>query len=325
MIKYIVGRILYMIPVLLGIVVIVFTLMYITPGDPAVSILGENVTPEAIAKVHSDLGLNDSYFVRLGRYIIGVLHGDLGYSYRNKRPVIEEILGRYPTTLKLTFGAVSLGIIIGILAGIISAVRQYSFLDKFSTLFSLFGVSAPSFWIAMLLVLIFSVNLNWLPATGSYGIVYWILPIFTMGLQASAFIMRMTRSSMLEVIRQDYIRTAKAKGQSEWVIIFRHAFRNAMVPIVTIIGIQICGFLAGSVLVETVFALPGLGKFIVDSVGFKDYPAVQGGVLWIGLNCIIINLLVDIIYCFIDPRIKTMYGSTKKKKKQLNAVISDGK
>jgi len=318
LLKYILRRILYMIPVLLGIIVIVFTLMYVTPGDPAVSMLGDNAAPEAIAQLRQDLGLDDSYFVQLGRYVTGVLQGDLGDSFRSKRPVIEEILDRYPTTLKITFGSVSLGIIIGILAGIISAVRQYSFLDRFCTSVSLFGVSAPSFWIAMLLVLLFSVNLKWLPATGSYSLAHWILPIFTMGLQASAFIMRMTRSSMLEVIRQDYIRTAKAKGQSEIVIVFRHAFRNAMIPIVTIIGIQICSFLAGSVLVETVFALPGLGKFIVDSVGFKDYPAVQGSVLWIGLNCILINLIVDIIYCLIDPRIKTMYSSKKKKKSEFD-------
>ena len=318
MLKYVLSRMLYMVPTLLGIIVIVFTLMFIAPGDPAVSILGDNASPDAIAQLRKDLRLDDSYFVQLGRYVFDVLRGDLGNSFRSKRPVIEEILDRYPTTLKLTFGSLSLGIIFGILAGIISAIRQYSFLDKFYTTISLFGVSAPSFWIAMLLVLIFSVNLKFLPATGSYSFAHWILPIFTMGLQASAFIMRMTRSSMLEVIRQDYIRTAKAKGQSEIVIVFRHALRNAMVPIVTIIGIQICSFLAGSVLVETVFALPGLGKFIVDSVSFKDYPAVQGAVLWIGLNCIFINLIVDIIYCFIDPRIKTMYRSEKIKKSKFD-------
>lgn len=172
----------------------------------------------------------------------------------------------------------------------------------------------------MVLVLIFSVTLKLLPATGSYGFKYWILPVFTLGLQASASVMRMTRSSMLEVIRQDYIRTGKAKGQNMFVITIYHAFRNALVPIITTIGIQICGFLAGAVLVETVFAIPGLGKFIVDSVNFKDYPVVQGGVLWIALNCVVINLFVDIVYCIVDPRMRALYGA--KKKKSLVAAAS---
>lgn len=321
MIKYIGNRIVSMIPVLLGIIVIVFTLMYITDGDPALSMLGENATPEAIQQIHEELGLDDPYLVRLGRYLIGILKGDLGTSYRSSRPVIDEIMARYPTTLKLTFGSVALGMVLGIIFGIISAVRQYSLLDRICTSLSLFGVSAPSFWIAMLLVLIFSVKLNWVPPTGSYGPEYWILPIFTMGLQASASIMRMTRSSMLEVIRQDYIRTARAKGQSELAIVLKHAFRNALIPITTTIGIQICGLLAGSVLVETVFALPGLGKYVVDSIGFKDYPAVQGVVLWIGLNCIVINLIIDIIYCFIDPRIKAMYGDKVKPENKKNEKV----
>lgn len=303
-----------MVPVLLGITTIVFTLMYFTPGDPALSILGENATPEQVAEIHTQLGLDDPYIVRLGHYILNALHGDFGTSYRTGNPVIREILARYPYTLTLAVSSTIIGIIIGITAGIISAVKQYSFLDNILTSFSLFGVSAPSFWIAMILVLAFSVHLKWFPATGSYGFVYWILPVFTLGLQASAFIMRMTRSSMLEVIRQDYIRTSKAKGQSNFLTIMRHAFKNAQVPIITTIGIRICGFLAGAVLVETVFAIPGLGKYIVDSVSFKDYPVVQGGVLWIGLNCVIINLLVDIIYCFVDPRIKSQYSTVKVKK-----------
>jgi peptide/nickel transport system permease protein len=322
LLKYIINRILFMIPVMLGVIVIVFTLLYITPGDPSLSMLGENATPEAIEKIHEKFGLDDPYVVRLGNYVLNLLRGDLGDSYRSKRPVMDEIFARYPTTLKLTFGSIVLGVIIGIIVGVISAVRQYSVLDKVGTMFSLFGVSAPSFWIAMVLVLVFSVNLKWLPATGSYGIKYWILPIFTMGLQASAFIMRMTRSTMLEVIRQDYIRTAKAKGQSELVIIMRHAFKNASLPIITVIGIQISGLLAGAVLVETVFALPGLGKFIVDSVGYKDYPAVQGGVLWIALSCVVVNLIVDIIYCFVDPRIKAMYGRKRTKKNQIKQTHS---
>lgn len=311
MLRYILKRILLMIPVLLGIVVIVFTLMYVGGGDPTISILGENVTPEAQAEIREELGLDDPYLVRLGNYLLDLLHGDLGDSYRSKRPVMDEILARYPTTLKLTFGSIALGIVVGVIVGIISAVRQYSLLDKVGTFISLFGVSAPSFWIAMMLVLVFSVKLNLLPATGSHTLACWVLPVVTLGLQCGAFIMRMTRSSMLEVIRQDYIRTAKAKGQSEFKIVIGHAFRNALVPIITTIGIQICGFLAGSVLVESVFALPGLGKYVVDSVNYKDYPAVQGVVLFIAINCVIINLLTDIIYCFVDPRIKAQYGRKK--------------
>ena len=311
MLRYILKRILLMIPVLLGIVVIVFTLMYVGGGDPTISILGENVTPEAQAEIREELGLDDPYLVRLGNYLLDLLHGDLGDSYRSKRPVMDEILARYPTTLKLTFGSIALGIVVGVIVGIISAVRQYSLLDKIGTFISLFGVSAPSFWIAMMLVLVFSVKLNLLPATGSHTLACWVLPVVTLGLQCGAFIMRMTRSSMLEVIRQDYIRTAKAKCQSEFKIVISHAFRNALVPIITTIGIQICGFLAGSVLVESVFALPGLGKYVVDSVNYKDYPAVQGVVLFIAINCVIINLLTDIIYCFVDPRIKAQYGRKK--------------
>ena len=311
MLRYILKRILLMIPVLLGIVVIVFTLMYVGGGDPTISILGENVTPEAQAEIREELGLDDPYLVRLGNYLLDLLHGDLGDSYRSKRPVMDEIMARYPTTLKLTFGSIALGIVVGVIVGIISAVRQYSLLDKVGTFISLFGVSAPSFWIAMMLVLVFSVKLNLLPATGSHTLACWVLPVVTLGLQCGAFIMRMTRSSMLEVIRQDYIRTAKAKGQSEFKIVISHAFRNALVPIITTIGIQICGFLAGSVLVESVFALPGLGKYVVDSVNYKDYHALQGVVLFIAINCVIINLLTDIIYCFVDPRIKAQYGRKK--------------
>ncbi|HHY32348.1 MAG TPA: ABC transporter permease [Firmicutes bacterium] len=314
MLRYISSRILLIIPTLVGVIVIVFTLLYLAPGDPALAILGENATPEQVQAIHEQLGLDDPYLIRLGRYFVNLVRGDMGNSYKTGRPVMEEILARYPNTLKLTVLSVGLGVLIGVPAGVISAVRQYSMLDTLCTIFSLFGVSAPSFWIAMLLVVIFSVNLRLLPATGSYGPEYWILPVFTLGLQASASIMRMTRSSMLEVIRQDYIRTSRAKGQSELLTVMRHAFRNALVPIVTVVGIQISGFLAGAVLVETVFAIPGLGKFIVDSVGFRDYPVVQGGVLWIGLNCVVVSLIVDILYCFIDPRIRAMYSTAQRKR-----------
>ena len=313
MARYVLRRLVFMLLVLLASIVVIFTLMYFVPGDPAISLLGENATVEAIRDIHEKLGLDDPYVVRLGRYIWGFLQGDLGVSYRSKRPVFSELIARYPTTLKITIGSTILGIIIGISAGIVSAVKQYSVFDRVFTTISLFGASAPSFWIAMVLVLIFAVWLGWLPATGSYGLRYWILPIFTLGLQCSASIMRMTRSSMLEVIRQDYVRTARAKGQSELNVIVNHALRNALIPILTTVGIKICGFLGGSVLVETVFALPGMGKYILDSVTFQDYPVVQGGVVWICLNCVVITFAVDLLYGLVDPRIRGMYNTRKIK------------
>lgn len=316
MFRYIIRRFAAMLMVLIVTVILIFTLMYFAPGDPATSILGESATVEAVEALHEKLGLNDPYLVQLGRYLKGLLHGDLGTSYRSNSPVFSEIMARYPTTLKITFGSTALGIIIGVSAGIYSAVNQYSVFDRIFTTFSLFGVSAPSFWIAMVLVLIFSLQLGWLPATGSYSIKHWVLPIFTMGLQCSAKIMRMTRSSMLEVIRQDYIRTARAKGQSEFKTIIYHALRNALIPILTVSGIIMCGFLGGSVLIETVFALPGIGKYILDSVSFKDYPVVQGGIVWICINCVIITFIIDMLYAFVDPRIKTMYDVKKSKNEQ---------
>ena len=311
--RYVFRRLISMLLVLLASVVLIFTLMYFVPGDPALSLLGENATVEAVTDIHEKLGLDDPYVVRLGRYIWDFVHGDLGISYRSKRPVLDELLARYPTTLIITFGSITLGILIGISAGIVSAVKQYSLFDRIFTAISLFGASAPSFWTAMVLVLIFSIWLRWLPATGSYSLKHWLLPIFTLGLQCSASIMRMTRSSMLEVIRQDYVRTARAKGQTEFNVIVNHALRNALIPILTTIGIKITGFIGGSVLVETVFALPGMGKYILDSVTFQDYPVVQGGVVWICLNCIVITFVVDLLYGIFDPRIRGMYNIKKIK------------
>ena len=321
MARFIFYRLISMALVLLVTVVIIFTLMYFVPGDPAISLLGESATYEAVREIHVKLGLDDPYLVRLGRYIWDFMHGDLGISYRSKNPVFGELMARYPTTLKLAFGSTLLGILIGVSAGIVSAVKQYSLFDRIFTTISLFGASAPSVWIAMVLVLIFSLWLGLLPATGSYGIRYWILPIFTLGLQCSASIMRMTRSSMLEVIRQDFVRTARAKGQSELKIIVNHALRNALIPILTITGIKMCGFLGGSVLVETVFALPGIGKYILDSVGFQDYPVVQGGVVWICFNCVVITFIVDMLYGLVDPRIRSMYSVKKQSRRQLKESV----
>jgi len=314
---YIIKRLLYMIPVLLCVVIIVFTLMYITPGDPARSILGDSAMPETVAALRESMHLDDPYFTQLWRYLSQlILHGDMGNSYKSHQPVISEILARYPSTLKLTFYCLIFALITGVGIGIISAVKQYSWIDNICVALSLLGVSAPVFWVGMLLILIFSVFLGWLPPSGSSSILHWIMPVVTLGGQTSAYIMRITRSSMLEVIRQDYIRTARSKGQTEFKTIVLHALRNALIPIVTITGNQVCVLLAGATVTETVFSLPGIGKLLVDSMNLKDYATVQGVVLWVGLNCVVINIIVDIIYCFVDPKVKTSFFKRKVKRMQ---------
>jgi peptide/nickel transport system permease protein len=310
MTRYILQRLLMMVPVLLGVMVIVFTIMYMTPGDPARMILGEGAKPEAVAQVREELGLNDSYAIQLLRYIRNVAtRFDFGLSYNTRKPVITELLDRFPTTVKLAVLSVSISLLLGVSMGIISATRQYSFFDKLATTIALLGVSMPTFWAGLMYVIVFSVVLGWLPASGSYGWKYWILPAFTLGTHSAATIMRMTRSSMLEVIRQDYIRTARAKGQSEWVVITVHAMRNAMIPVVTVAGLQFGVLLGGSILIESVFAIPGTGKYIIDSIKSRDNPVVQGGVLLLALSFSIVNLAVDILYGFIDPRIKSRFKS----------------
>lgn len=311
-----------MIPVLLGVTFIVFTLMYITPGDPVKLILGDNAKPEDVEKLTRDLGLKDPFLVRLSNYVIGIVTRlDFGISYTTRQPIIDELLTRFPKTALLAMLSVVLSMIIGVIAGIIAATRQYSIFDNAATVVSLAGVSMPSFWLALMLVVLFSVILGILPASGSYGWKYWILPMITLGTGGAASVMRMTRSSMLEVVRMDYIRTARAKGLSERYIIFKHALKNAFIPVVTVIGIQFGNLLGGSVLVETVFAIPGLGKYGVDAITRRDHPAVQGSVLFLAITFSFVNLLVDILYSFIDPRIQTEYGSAGKKAK---AVKQDG-
>lgn len=314
MYKYIFKRILMMIPVLLCMTIIVFTLLHFSPGDPVDLLVGPEATQQQKDEVRSEMGLDKPFLIQLGTYVKNVaFHLDLGDSYKSKQPVTKEIISRLPTTFTLTFNGVIIGVILGITAGIISAVKQYSLLDKLATAVSLFGISCPAFWLALMLVLIFAINLKILPPSGSYGAKYWILPSVTLGLQTAGIIMRMTRSSMLDVIRQDYIRTARAKGQKEFIVIMKHGFRNALIPIVTVIGLQICTQLAGAVLTESVFSLPGIGKFMVDSINLRDYPAVQGSVLCVGVLCIFVNLIVDIVYSFIDPKIKSTYKIEKKK------------
>lgn len=313
MLKYISKRIVMMIPVMLGVALITFSMMYFSPGDPADFILGELATEEDKALFNEQNGLNDPYFVQFGRYVINALHGDLGTSYSTRQPVLNEILSCFPTTMKLSLLAEAFAIVLGVTLGVISAVRQYSFIDNFTRIVAMIGVSLPSFWEGLMLIILFSVKLGVLPPSGLSKPESWILPAFTLSTWGLAACMRMTRSSMLEAIRDDYVRTARAKGQTEFVVIMKHAFRNAMLPIITVAGTDFAKLLGGAAVIETVFSINGIGKLIVDGINFRNAPLVQGGILFVALAMSIINLLIDLLYAFVDPRIRSQYVSSKKK------------
>lgn len=306
--KYILRRIAMLIPVMLGVSFIVFSLMHFTPGDPAKIMLGETAAKADVERLREEMGLNDPFLVQYGRYIKkAVVDQDIGRSYISKRPVATEIMTKFPATLKLAAAGVIVAIAIGIPVGIISATRQYTLFDSVSMMVALLGVSMPSFWQGLMMILFFSVKLSWLPSSGFTSVKHLILPAITLGTGSAAIITRMTRSSMLEVVRQDYIRTARAKGQSESVVINQHALKNALIPIITVIGLQFGGLLGGAVLTESIYSIPGVGRLMVDSIKSRDFPVVQGGVLFIAITFSVINLLVDILYAFVDPRIKSQY------------------
>ena len=314
MAKYIGKRILMMIPVLLGVILVVFIMNHISPGNPAELLAGEGATDEAVAALEEELGLNDPLYVQFFNYVKGIVTGfDLGTSYQTKRPVIDELMDRFPTTAKLALLSIIISTVVGITLGIISAVKQNTIIDHISTGFALIGVSMPAFWAGMMLILLFSIYLKWLPVSGVDTWTGWILPAFTSSMVGMATITRMTRSSMLEVLCQDYIVTARAKGLSEKIIIVKHALKNALIPIITVVGIQLGTMLGGAVLTESVFSIPGLGKYMVDSIKNRDYPVVQGGVLLLAIVFSLVNLLVDIIYAYVDPRIKSQYSRGKKR------------
>lgn len=308
MLKYILRRILLLIPVIFGVAFIVFFLLYITPGDPARIILGDQAPEEAVLELRSEMGLDDPFIVQFGRYTYNLIFKqDIGKSYVTKRPVIEEILNVFPATLRLSASAVVLSLIIGIPFGIISAIKQYSIFDSVTMMLALVGISMPVFWLGLLLILLFSVQLGWLPSSGYTTLDAMILPAVALGAQSIAIITRMTRSSMLEVIRMDYIRTARSKGQFEKVVVLKHALGNALIPIITIAGLQFGRLLGGAVLTESIFSIPGIGRLMVESIKMRDFPVVQGGVLFVAISFSLVNLLVDLLYAYVDPRIKSQY------------------
>ncbi|PKR77176.1 peptide ABC transporter permease [Halalkalibacillus sediminis] len=306
----IIRRFVQMFFLLIGISIIVFFSMHLAPGDPARIIGGPTATDSDIQAIRENLGLNQSLLIQYWNYISGVFQGDLGYSYQSGQSVNEAIVTRFPNTLNLAIASIIVAIVVGVTAGIISALKQNSWLDVFTTTGALAGISIPNFWLGTLLILLFAVNLQWLPAGGLSaplwtieGAKQLILPAITLGTGAAALIARMTRSSMLEVVRSDFVRTARAKGVHERVIIMVHCMRNAMIPVITVIGMNFGFLLGGTIIVEQVFAINGVGRLMIDSIADRDFPMVQGAVLLVASLFVVVNLMVDIIYIFIDPRI----------------------
>lgn len=305
MLRFLVRRLLVALPVLLGISVAVFLMMHLVPGDPAKMMLGElAVDKQAIANLRHQLGLDDPIPVQYWRFLKGALRGDLGRSILENQPVARMIWQVLPSTVELTMVGLGIAILLGGILGVTAAVRQNSWVDNASMVVALWGVSMPSFWMGLLLIFLFSLKLGWLPATGQGGLLRLIMPAFTLGYMAAAVIARLVRSSMLEVLRQDYVRTARAKGLADRLVIYRHALKNAMIPVVTVLGLQFGALLGGTVVIETVFSRPGIGRLAVTSILSKDFQVTQGTVLMSAVFYTLVNIVVDMSYALLDPRIR---------------------
>ena len=332
MINYIIKRLLALIPILIGVAIIVFLIVHLIPGDPAQTMLGERASDEALEKLREDMGLNDPLPVQFWRYIKDLLRGDLGRSIMSNNPVSAELAQRFPATLELSFFAIFFAVVVGIPAGIFASVKQNSWFDNLSMLVALIGVSMPIFWLGLMFIWIFAVELGWFPPSSRIGVGleftpitnlyvidsilqlnfaalkdvlhHLVLPAVALGTIPMAIIARMTRSSMLEVLKKDFIRTAYAKGLKGKIVILKHALKNALVPIITVVGLQFGVLLGGAVMTETIFSWPGLGKYLVDAIYARDFPIVQGGILFFAGVFVIVNLLVDLSYALVDPRIQ---------------------
>ncbi|MFC4736396.1 nickel ABC transporter permease [Bacillus daqingensis] len=304
MIKYTIRRLLQTIPVMFGVTIIVFLMMHLIPGDPAQIMAGERASETQIEQMRDRLGLNDPLYVQYGTFVGNAVQGDLGNSIRSGRAVSDEIGVRFWITVELALYSTIVSVFIGIIAGVISATRRNSFSDMFIMVFALFGLSMPNFWLGLMLIQYLALNIDWMPVSGWGSPQAAILPVITLGTAGAAIIARMMRSSMLEVIHQDYIRTARAKGVKERYVVYKHALRNAMIPVVTVVGLQFGTLLGGAVLTETVFAINGLGRLVVEAISQRDFPIVQGAVLILALLFVFVNFLVDISYRLLNKRIE---------------------
>ncbi len=304
MLRYIGNRLLASIPTVLLVTVLVFLILHLIPGDPAEIFLGDSrSTPEMLAQVRTEMGLDRPLHIQYLSYMGGVLQGDFGRSLNTNRPVLDEIVGRFPATLELTLAAMLIGTVLGTVLGIVSALFHNTWIDSAAMALALLGVSMPIFWMSLLLIFVFSVWLNWFPAIGEGGLERLVLPAFALGLISSSTLARLVRSSMLEVLGQDFVRTARAKGLTERVVVLRHALKNALIPTITVLGLQFGQLLGGAVITETIFARRGLGRLYVESILNKDFTMVQALTLFLAIAYVLINLLVDVAYAAVDPRI----------------------
>jgi ABC-type dipeptide/oligopeptide/nickel transport system permease component len=303
MTTFILRRILLAIPTLLGVLVVAFLLLYVAPGDPVMAMVGERADEETIARLRRELRLDDPLYKQFGHYVGGIARGDLGRSYITNRPIQRDIRERFPKTLQLAGAAMLLAASIGITLGILSAWRPGGIIDRIGLGIAYLGVSFPVFWVGLLLILLFAVTLQWLPPSGAGGLKYLILPALALGMRSIAFLARMTRSAMLDALGSDFVRTARAKGLGERGVIARHALRNAAIPIITVLGLDFGSYLTGSILTETIFSWPGLGRYVVNAIARRDLPAIQGSVLFLSAVFVTVNLLTDLAYAKADPRV----------------------
>lgn len=302
--RFLVRRVALTIPVLVGVATLVFSLIHLVPGDPVQTMLGESAAPADVAQLRTRLGLDRPLYVQYGAFVTGIVHGDLGVSLRTNQPVTQLILERMPATIELALAAMVVAILISIPLGVLAAMRAGTRTDHAATTLALVGISMPTFWLGPLLAIVFSVYLGWLPVSGRGTMAHLVLPAFTLGAPLAAILARMTRASVLEELRELYVLAAFARGASEMRAVFAHAFRNSLIPIVTVIGLQFGSVLTGAVITETIFAWPGIGRLLVQSIGARDYPAVQGCILLIAVTYVTVNLAIDMVYGVLDPRIR---------------------
>lgn len=301
--SFIARRLLLAIPTLFGVLVVAFLLLYVAPGDPVLSMVGERADEATISRLRQELRLDDPLYVRFGHYVGNVVTGDFGNSYITGRPIIRDIRERFPKTLQLAGAAMLLAATLGVSLGIFSALKPGGFVDRFGLGLAYVGISFPVYWVGLLLILLFAVTLQWLPPSGSGGLRYLILPAFALGMRSIAFLARMTRSAMIDALGSDFVRTARAKGLSEKNVVLRHALRNAAIPIITVLGLDFGSYLTGSILTETIFSWPGIGRYVVNAISRRDLPAIQGAVLFLSTLFVMVNLLTDIAYAKADPRV----------------------